>query len=71
MHLAISMYYPTTSPSGLSGALLGELTQNYCPTIMGHLTKAYRWTNPFKNLGMSKSNPHVVTGAYVGLHWGI
>ena len=36
MHL--SMYSPTTPPSGLSGALLGELTQNFCPT-MGHLTQ--------------------------------
>ena len=35
MHL--SMYSPTTPP-GLSGALLGALTQKHCPT-MGHMTK--------------------------------
>ena len=35
MHL--SMYCPTTPPSGVSGALQGELTRNCCPT-MGHLT---------------------------------
>ena len=30
--------FPHHPPSGLSGALVGELTQKYCPT-MGHLTK--------------------------------
>ena len=34
--ISILPHYP---PSGLSGALLGALTQNYCPT-MGHLIKA-------------------------------
>ena len=54
MHL--SMYSPTTPPSGLSGALLGALTQNFCST-MGHLTSGYVKSPP---------HPHVATGA----HWG-
>ena len=59
MHL--SMYCPTTLPSGLSEALLG--IQNL--STIRHLTKAKR----DKSLAMS--NYHRATGTDVELYWGI
>ena len=38
MHL--SMYSPTSPPSGIHGAIVGELTLNFSPTL-GHLTHEF------------------------------